>query len=136
MQDETKQLQQNGHQRAKNTDNTCQSQATRSTHKSPNGAITKQINMKDHEGQLEAVIRPKQSETTEELQEQKSHEEILSVHIDDTQKSTYTAKVGSTEATALFDSGTSLSCISKQFYNPVAIQNHQRSSTQMPDQLS
>ena len=72
-------------------DNTHQSQATGSTHKSPNGAITKQINNKDHEGQLEAVVRPKQSETMEELQEQKSHKEILSVHIDDTQKSTYTA---------------------------------------------
>ena len=46
-------------------------------------------------------------------QEQKSLEEILSVHIDDTQKSTYTAKVGSTEATALFNSGAMLSCISK-----------------------
>ena len=120
MQDETKQLQQNGHQRTKNTDNTRQSQATRSTHKSPNRAITKQMNMKDHEGQLEAVVRPKQSETMEELQEQKSHEEILSVHIDDTQKSTYTAKVGSTEATALFDSGTSLSCISKRFYDCIS----------------
>ena len=50
---------------------------------------------------------------TEELQEQKSHEDILSVHIENTQESTYTAKVGSTEATALFDSGASLSCISK-----------------------
>ena len=115
-----KQLQQNGHQRAKNTNNTCQSQATRSTHKSPNGAITRQINMRDHEGQLEVVVRPKQSETTEELQEQKSHKEILSVYIDDTQKSTYTAKVGSTEATALFDSSTSLSCISKRFYNRIS----------------
>ena len=59
------------------------------------------------------VTRPKLSGKTEEPQEQKSHKEILSVNIDDTQKSTYTAKVGSTEATALFDSGTSLSCISK-----------------------
>ena len=49
----------------------------------------------------------------QEPQEQKSHKEILSVHIHDTQKSTYTTKVGSTEATALFDSGASLSCISK-----------------------
>ena len=113
MPDETKQLLHYSHQRAKNTDNACQSQATRSTHKPPNGAITKQINTKDHEGQLEVVVRPKQSETTEEPQEQKIHEKILSVHIDNTQKSTYTAKVGSTEATALFDSGTSLSCISK-----------------------
>ena len=74
---------------------------------------TKQKSTKNQEGQPEPVARPKLSGKTEEPQEQKSHEEILSVHIDDTQKSTYTAKVGSTEATALFDSGASLSCISK-----------------------
>ena len=65
-------------------------------------------------------MRLKQSGKTEEPQEQKSHEEILSVHIDDTQKSTYIAKVGSTEATALFDSGTILSCISKRFYDHIS----------------
>ena len=58
-------------------------------------------------------MRPTQKGKTEEPQEQKSHEQILSVHIDDTQKSTYMAKVGSTEATAVFDSGATLSCISK-----------------------
>ena len=58
-------------------------------------------------------MRPTQTGKTEEPQEQKSHKEILSVHIDDTQKSTYIAKVGSTEATALFYSGATLSCISK-----------------------
>ena len=52
-------------------------------------------------------------EKTGEPQEQKCHEEILSVHIDDMQKSTYYAKVGSTEATALFDSGATPSYISK-----------------------
>ena len=40
--------------------------------------------------------------------------------MDDTQKSTYTAKVGSTEATALFDSGATLSCISKGFYDCIS----------------
>ena len=65
-------------------------------------------------------MRPKQSEKTGIPQEQKSHEEILSVHIDDIQKSTYTAKVGSTEATALFDSGATLSCISKLFYDCIS----------------
>ena len=77
-------------------------------------------NTEDHEDQPESVTRPKQSEKTEEPKEQNSHEEILSVHIDDTQKSTYTTKVGSTEATALFDSSASLSCISKQFYNQIS----------------
>ena len=113
MKDETEQLLQNGHQRTKNTNNASQSKATRTIHKSPNGAKTKQKNTKDHEGQPELVARPKLSGKTEEPQEQKSHEEILSVYIDDTQKSTYTAKVGSTEATALFNSDALLSCISK-----------------------
>ena len=112
-QDETKQPLQNGHQRAKNTNSSSQTKATKTIHKSPNGAKTKQKNTEDHQGQPESVMRPKQSGKTEEPQEQKSHEEILSVHIDDTQKSTYTVKVGSTEATALFHSSTTLSCISK-----------------------
>ena len=112
-QDQTKQPLQNGHQRAGNTISLSQSKATKTIHKSPNGAQTKQKNTEDHQGQPESVMRPKQSGKMEVPQEQKSHEEILSVHIDDTQKSTYTAKVGSTEATALFDSSTTLSCISK-----------------------
>ena len=64
--------------------------------------------------------RPTQTGKTEEPQEQKRHKEILSVHIDDTQKSTYTAKVGSTEATALFNFDATLSCISKQFYDHIS----------------
>ena len=119
-QDETEQLLQNGHQRAETTNNASQSKASRTIHKSPNGAKIKQKSTKDHVGQQEMVARPKLPEKTEEPQEQKSHEEILSVHIDETQKSTYTAKVGSTEATALFDSGTSLSCISKRFYDRIS----------------
>ena len=90
-----------------------QSNATRTTYKPPNGAKTTQKSTEGQEGQPESVPRPKLSDKTEESQEQKSHKEILSVHIDDTQKSTYTAKVGSTEATALFDSSALLSCISK-----------------------
>ena len=120
MQEETEQPLQNGHKRAENMNNTSQSKATRTIHKPPNGAKTTQNNTEDHEGQPESVTRPKLSDKTEESQEQKSHEEILSVHIDDTQKSTYTAKVGSTKATALFDSSASLSCISKQFYDRIS----------------
>ena len=67
----------------------------------------------DHKGQHNLVTRLVQTKLTEEPQEHKCHEEILSVQIDDTQKSTYNAKVSNTEATALFDSGAMLSCISK-----------------------
>ena len=112
-QDKTKQPPHCGHQRAKTAYSSSQSKATKTIHKPPNGAKTKQKNTEDHQGQPELVIGPTQTEKTEEPKEQKSHKEILSVHIDDTQKSTYTAKVGSMEATALFDSGTTLSCISK-----------------------
>ena len=112
-QDKTKQRLQCGHQRAETTHSSSPNKATKTIHKSPNGAKTKQKNTEDHHGQPESVMRPTQTEKTEESQEQKSHEEILSVHIDDTQKSTYTAKVSSTEATVLFDSGATLSCISK-----------------------
>ena len=112
-QDETKQPPYCGHQRAETTHSISQSKATKTIHKSPNGAKTKQKNTEDHQGQPESVVRPIQIEKTEEPQEQKSHEEILSVHIDDPQKSTYTAKVRSMEATALFDSGATLSCISE-----------------------
>ena len=96
------------------------SKATKTIRKPPNEAKTKQKNTGDHQGQPESVVRPTQPGKTEEPPEQKSHEEILSVHIDDTQKSTYTAKVGSTEATALFDSGATLSCISKQFNDRIS----------------
>ena len=87
--------------------------ANKVMHKPPSRANSKYSNTKDRKGQYKSVSRPAHTEKTEEPQEQKSHEEILSVHIDDTQKSTYTAKVGSTEATALFNSGASFSCISK-----------------------
>ena len=49
------------------------------------------------------------------------HEEILSVQINDMQKSTYNAKVSNTEAMVLFDSGTMLNYISKQFYNRICL---------------
>ena len=110
---ETKQPPHCIHQRAETTHNLSQSKATKTIHNIPNRAKTKQKNTKDHKGQPNSVIGPTQTEKTEVPQEQKHHEEILSVHIDDTQISSYTAKVGSMEAIALFDSGATLSCISK-----------------------
>ena len=59
MQDETEQPLQNGYQRAENMNNTSQSKATRTIHKTPNGAKTKQKNIEDREGQPESVARPK-----------------------------------------------------------------------------
>ena len=109
----------NGHQRANTTHISSQSKANGVNHILSNKANAKHSNEKDHNSQHKSVNRPAQIKQPEEPQEHKCHEEILSVHIDDTQKSTYNAKVGSTEATALFDSGTILSCISKRFYDHI-----------------
>ena len=88
-------------------------------HKPSRGANSKYSNINNRKGQHNSVSRPAWTEKIEEPQEHKCHKEILSVHIDDTQKSTYNAKVGGMEATALFDSGATLSCISKCFYNRI-----------------
>ena len=58
-QDKTKQSLQNGHQRAKNTNSSSQSKATKIIDKSPNLAKTKQKNTEDCHGQPELVARPK-----------------------------------------------------------------------------
>ena len=125
MQGEIKQPPHHGYQRADITYISSQNMASKITHKTPTGANSKYSSTKDCKGQHNPVSRPAETEKTEEPQEQKCHEEILSVHIDDTQKSTYNAKVSGMEATALFDSGATLSCII-----------HQGLLTQMQDQLS
>ena len=98
-----------GHQRA-NTSNIP-------SQKKANKTNSKPFNKIDHKGQHTLVTRPAQVKLTEEPQEHKHHEQILSVQINDTQKPTYNAKVSNMEATALFLSGATLSCISKQFYH-------------------
>ena len=45
--------------------------------------------------------------------------EILSTHINDTQTSTYSTTIGDSNVKALFDSGATLSCISKQCYERI-----------------
>ena len=111
MQGETKQSPHYGHQRANIMHTSSQSKASKTIHKPSNRAKSNHNDTRDHKGQPNSVVRPTWTEKTGEPQEQKFHEEILSVHIDDMQKSN--AKVGSTEATALSDSGATLSCISK-----------------------
>ena len=79
-QDKTKKPPHCGHQRAKTTHSSSQNKATKTIHKSPNGAKTKQKNTEDHQGQPESVIRPTQTEKTEESEEQKSHRDPVSPH--------------------------------------------------------
>ena len=137
MQDETEQLPQNGHQRPKITNNASQSKATRTIHKSPNRAKTKQKSTKDHEGQSETVARPKLPEKTAEPQEQKSHKEILSVHIDDTQKNLLTLlRLVVLKQQHYLTLALHLVVSQNNSMIALAIRNHRRSSTQMPDQLS
>ena len=119
MQGEIKQLPHHGNKKADTTHISSQNMANKITNKPSKGTNSKDSNIKDCKGQHSSVSRPGWTEKTEEPQEHKCHEEILSVHIDDTQKSTYNAKVSGTEATALFDSGTTLSCISKHFYDRI-----------------
>ena len=121
-QDKTKQPLQNGHQRAESSNSSSQSKATKTIHKSPNGAKTKQKNTEDHEGQPESVVRHKQNTNRKDRRTpraEKPQGDPVCPHRLHT-KSTFTAKVGSTEATALFDSGTTLSCISKLFYDHIS----------------
>ena len=119
MQGEENQSLHNGYQRANTMHISSQSKANGVNHILSNKANAKHSNEKDYNGQHKSVNRPAQIKQTDEPQEHKRHEEILLVHIDDTQKSKYNAKVGSTEATALFDSGATLSCISKCFYDHI-----------------
>ena len=65
-----------------------QNKASKTTHKSLNRAKTMHKDTKDHKGQPNLVDRPTRTEKTGEPQKQKCHKEILSVHIDDMQKST------------------------------------------------
>ena len=88
-------------------------------HNKTNMTNSKLSNKTNCKGQHTAVIRLTPTKPTEESQEYKCHNQILSVEIDDMQKSTYNAKDGNTEVTALFDSGAMLSCISKRFYDHI-----------------
>ena len=45
--------------------------------------------------------------------------EILSIHINDTQTLTYSTTIGDSNVKALFDSGATLSCISKRCYKRI-----------------
>ena len=86
-------------------------------HKRANVTNSKLSSKSDCKGQHTLVNRSTPTELMEEPQEQTCHEEILSVQINNIQKSMYNVKVSNTEATALFDLGAMFSCISKQFYN-------------------
>ena len=50
---------------------------------------------------------------------QEAPREILLIHLNDMQMSTYSVAIGNTNAMALFNSGTMLRCISKQFYEKI-----------------
>ena len=82
MQDGIKKSPHYGHQRANITNSSSHHIMNKITQKPLNRAST---NTTDLKGQHNLVSRPKRTEKTEETQEQECNEEILSVHIDDTQ---------------------------------------------------
>ena len=65
------------------------------------------------------VKRPHTSNKTDTEKTNRAHGEILSVHLNDMQTLMYGTQIGNTKATALFDSGVTLSCISKCFYDRI-----------------
>ena len=93
--------------------------ATITGHQRANTTNSKLLKKPGCNSQQTSVNRPTLTKPIGEPQEHICHQEILSVQINDMQKSTYNAEVGNTEAMALFDSGAMLSCISKQFYNRI-----------------
>ena len=99
-----------GHQRANITNSKLSSkpdlngQQTLVNGPTPKNTTNSKLSSKpDLNGQQILVNRPTPNKPVDEPQKHIRHKEILSVQISDTQKSTYNAKVGNTEATALFD---------------------------------
>ena len=74
----------------------------------PHSSNTSRNQSEEHQTDAQANNQVNEPHTTS-----KADAEILSVHLNDTQTSTNDAKIGGTNATALFDSGATLSCMSK-----------------------
>ena len=108
------------------TKNTVRTNTKQQTQKSHQRAPKAQQKQADSQGQPSQVMRsPKTSQTAATASAETT--EILSIHINDMQTSTYNADVGDTKVKTLFDSGATLSCISKWCY--------ERICTKEPDQI-
>ena len=80
----------------------------------PHPSNTHKSLSKEHQMDVQTNSQVKGTHTTS-----KADAKILSVHLNNTQTSMYDAKIGDTNAIALFDSGATISCISKQFYDKI-----------------
>ena len=97
------------HPQTRNTRHTNAKQQTQNRYQRAPQAQQKQA---DSESQPNQVKRPpKISQTVATALVETM--EILSIHINDTQTSMYSAVIGNTNVKALFNSGATLSCISK-----------------------
>ena len=72
----------------------------------------------DPKGQTKQVKRPPKMALTAAA-EPTGNMEILSIHINNVQTSTYNATIGDTSIRTLFDSGATLSCISKRCFDRI-----------------
>ena len=103
------------HPQTRNTECTNTKQQTQNSHQRAPKAQQKQA---DSRGQPSQVKRPPKTSQTAATASTETME-ILSIHINDTQTLTYSADVGDTNVKTLFDSGATLSCISKQCYERI-----------------
>ena len=98
-------------------------QQTQNCHQKVPQAQQKQADSQSQPNKVERASKMSQTAATTSTETT----EILSIHINDTQTSMYSTTVGDTNVKALFDSGATLSCISKQCY--------ERICTREPDQI-
>ena len=99
----------------KNTELIDTKQQTQKNHQRTRKAQQKQT---DPQGQPSQVARPPKPSPTAATTSTETME-ILSIHINDTQTSTYNENIGNTNIKTLFDSGATLSCISEQCYDKI-----------------
>ena len=97
------------------TKNTEQRSAKQQTNKDHQVAQKAQQKQSDPKGQTNQVKRPTKASSAAAT----GNTEILSIHINDIQTSTYNANIGNTSIKALFDSGATLSCISQCCYDRI-----------------
>ena len=130
MQGEENQSPHNDHQRANTMHISSQSKANGVNHILSNKANTKHSNEKDHNGQHKSVNRPAQIKQTEEPQEHKCHEEILSVHIDGTKNQRTTPRLVAQKQQHYLTQVPHSAAYQNVFMITSAISSHQWSSTQ------
>ena len=97
------------------TKNTNPNNQTQNCHSKASQNQQKQTDPQSQPNQVERPPKTSQTVATAPT----GTAEILSIHINDTQTSTYSTTVSDSNVKTLFDSGATLSCISKQCYERI-----------------